>query len=42
MSFSLFEVFHLEALVPNSKDGSPKLNVMPWLTVGAIWKHSKM
>lgn len=42
MSISLFEVFHLGALVPYSKDGSLRLNVMHWLTVGAIWKHKNV
>ena len=42
LSFSLFEVFHLEAMVPDSKYGSPGLNVMPWLTVGSIRKHYTM
>lgn len=31
LSFSLFEVFHLEDLVPNSKDGFLRLNVMLWV-----------
>lgn len=38
-SFSLYEVFHLEALTPNLKDGFLRLKVMPWLTVSLNWKH---